>query len=154
MSITTRPATPTDLPVLLSFEQDIIAAERPFDPTLRPDPISYYDIGTLITSTDAEVVVAELNGVLIGSGFAMKKASRHHVEPAFHAYLGFMYVVPEQRGKGVNQLLLHDLISWARTNGLPEIHLTVYPDNKPAMRAYEKVGFDPHLVEMRMRLDE
>ena len=150
----TRVATPTDLPTLLAFEQGIIAAERPFDSTMRPDPISYYDIGSLIASPDADVIVAELNGSLIGSGFALKKASRHYTTPAYHAYLGFMYVVPEQRGQGVIQLILKDLLSWARDNGLLEIRLTVYPGNNSAIRAYEKIGFDPHILEMRKRLDE
>jgi hypothetical protein len=36
-----RKATIDDLPVLLQFEQGIISAERPFDSTLLPDPISY-----------------------------------------------------------------------------------------------------------------
>ncbi len=67
MPIVTRPATPADLSILLTFEQGIIAAERPYDQTLRPDPISYYDIGELIASPEAEVIVAELDGVLIGS---------------------------------------------------------------------------------------
>lgn len=154
MVVQTRAATRTDLPTLLAFEQGIIAAERPFDSTMRPDPISYYDVGSLIASPDAEVIVAELNGSLIGSGFALKKASRHYTEPDFHAYLGFMYVVPEQRGQGVNQLILQDLLSWARDNELFEIRLTVYPGNDSAIRAYEKIGFDPHLLEMRTRLDE
>lgn len=154
MVVKTRTATFADLPTLLTFEQGIIEAERPFDSTLRPDPISYYDVEALIASPEAEVVVAVLNGLLIGSGFALKKASRHYTEPAFHAYLGFMYVVPEQRGQGVNQLLLHDLLSWARENGLLEIRLTVYSGNSPAEKAYEKAGFDPYILEMRKRLDE
>jgi RimJ/RimL family protein N-acetyltransferase len=37
---------------------------------------------------------------------------------------------------------------------LPEVHLTVYPDNAPAIRAYEKVGFAPYILEMRLNLDE
>ena len=154
MNIVTRPATAIDLPILLTFEQRIIAAERPYDETLLPDPISYYDIGELITSPESEVIVAELDGVLIGSGSARRKASRHYAEPAFHAYIGFLYVVPEHRGKGVNHRVLNALFAWARANDLPDVHLTVYPGNEPAMRAYEKVGFEPHILEMRMNLDK
>ena len=153
MDVTTRPATASDLPTLLTFEQGIITAERPFDPTIRPDPISYYDVGELIASPEAEVVVAELKGSLVGSGYAKKNASRHYTEPAFHAYLGFMYVVPELRGKGVNQLILQDLFAWARKRGLLEVRLTAYPGNLPAMNAYGKAGFEPYIVEMRKRLD-
>lgn len=154
MRFTTRSATIADLPTLREFEQGIIVVERPFDNTLRPDPITYHDIESLIASPDADVVVAESQNVLIGSGFAKKKASRHYTDPTFHAHLGFMYVVPEHRGQGVNQLILQHLLSWARCNGLMEIRLTVYPENVPAVRAYEKAGFDSHLLEMRMRLDE
>ncbi|MEO1323906.1 MAG: GNAT family N-acetyltransferase [Pseudomonadota bacterium] len=149
-----RSARADELPTLLAFEQGIVQAERPYDHTLRPDPISYYDIAALIASDDAEVAVAELDGALVGSGYAMKKASRHYVEPAFHAYIGFLYVSPEHRGKGVNQKVLDHLFDWARRNDLPEIHLTVYPDNAPAIRAYEKTGFKPYILEMRTNLDE
>lgn len=153
-ALTIRSAHNTDLPILLEFEQGIIHAERPYDATLKPDPISYYDIGELIQSADAEVAVAELGGHLIGSGYAVKKASRHYVSPPFHAYIGFLYVTPEHRGQGINKQVLEHLFAWARAHDLPEIHLTVYPDNAPAIRAYEKTGFDPYILEMRMNLDE
>jgi len=152
--VTIRSARVVDLPVLLEFEQGIISAERPYDETLKPDPISYYDISAMITSPDAEVAVAERDGQLIGSGYAQKKASRHYVSRSFHAYIGFLYVVPEERGRGINKRVLDHLIDWARARDLPEIHLTVYPDNAPAIRAYEKVGFEPYILEMRMNWDE
>ena len=152
--ILVRSARRDDLPQLLTFEQGIIRSERPYDHTLKPDPISYYDISEMITSDDAEVAVAELEGSLIGSGYAMRKPSRHYVTPSEHAYIGFLYVSPEHRGKGVNKLVLDHLFAWAKRNDLPEIHLTVYPDNASAVRAYEKVGFAPYILEMRMNLDE
>jgi len=153
-SVLIRTAKPEDLPVLLTFEQGIIEAERPYDHTLKPDPISYYDVGELIASDQAEVAVAELNGDLIGSGYAKRKASRHYLTPSEHAFIGFLYVVPEHRGKGVNRLVLDHLYAWARDNGLPEIHLTVYPENASAVKAYEKAGFSRYLLEMRINLDE
>lgn len=150
----TRSARLSELSVLLNFEQGIIRAERPFDATLKPDPISYYDVEAMIRSPDAEVAVAERDGTLIGSGYAQKKPSRHYVSPAFHAYIGFLYVVPEERGKGINKLVLDHLFAWAREHDLPEIHLTVYPDNEPAIRAYEKTGFEPYILEMRLNLND
>lgn len=144
----------SDLPTLLTFEQGIIQAERPYDHTLRPDPINYYDLADLIESETAEVAVAEMDGELVASGYALKKASRHYVSPAFHAYIGFLYVSPDHRGKGINQRILDHLFDWARRNELPEIHLTVYPDNAPAIRAYEKSGFKPYILEMRTNLNE
>ena len=154
MDILIRSAIESDLPVLKSFEQGIIEAERPYDHTLKTDPISYYDLGELVLSPDAEVVVAEIAGEPVASGYVQKRRSLDYVKSDYHAFLGFMFVVPAFRGKGINGQLLAHLFDWARANDLPDIHLTVYPGNVAAIRAYEKVKFAPHILEMRMNLDE
>lgn len=153
-SPTVRSATRDDLPVLKEFEQGIITAERPYDHTLKPDPISYYDIGERIDSEDAEVAVIEIDGEIVASGYVEKKRSRHYIQHEHHAFLGFMFVLPEFRGRGLNKLLIDHLTGWAKTNGLNELRLTVYSTNEPAIRAYEKAGFAPYITEMRLNLDE
>ena len=65
-----RTARIEDLETLLNFEQEIVKAERPFDPTIQKGAISYYDIRELILSPDAEVVVVEYNGDVVASGHA------------------------------------------------------------------------------------
>jgi ribosomal protein S18 acetylase RimI-like enzyme len=150
--VTTRTATLNDLAILLSFEQGVIKAERPFDTTLREDPINYYDLSHLITAPDAEVVVAEENGEIIGSGYALIKKAQPFLKHQQFAYLGFMYVKEEYRGQGVNKKVLDTLLGWARKQGLTEIRLEVYAGNEPAQKAYEKAGFQPLLTEMRMGL--
>ncbi|MEM9669323.1 MAG: GNAT family N-acetyltransferase [Pseudomonadota bacterium] len=149
-----RAAKREELPILKAFEQGIIVAERPYDHTLKPDPISYYDLGELIESQDAEVAVAELDGELVASGYAKKRRSKSYVSPEFHAFIGFLYVVPQHRGKGVNNLVLDHLFGWATEQGLSEIHLTVYSGNDAALRAYEKAGFKPYTIDMRLNLEE
>ena len=149
-----RQAIPADLPVLLEFEQGIVRAERPYDPTLRADPIHYYDLAALIKAEDAEVAVADWGGELIASGYAVRRASQSYVTPEWHAYIGFLYVRPDYRGQGINRKVLDYLMGWARSVGLPEIHLTVYPQNAPALRAYEKAGFSPYILDMRLNLDD
>ena len=59
MSYTIRPAKLTDLQTLLTFEEGIINTERTFDSTLKQGEIHYYDLGELIMSDLAEVLVAE-----------------------------------------------------------------------------------------------
>lgn len=147
---TVRSATSKDLKTLLQFEQGVITAERPFDPTLAEDPITYYDIGELIASEDAEVVVVEYDSKLIASGYALKKPARHYLDHEFYSYLGFMYTHPDFRGKGVNGLVVEALKDWSFSKGLTEIRLTVYDENGPAIRAYEKIGFKKHIIEMRI----
>jgi GNAT superfamily N-acetyltransferase len=150
MPITVRPATPADLPTLLRFEQGVITAERPMDPTIKEDPIHYYDLDAMLTSPNIHLLVAEDDGTLIGSGYARIDPSRHYLKHANHAYLGFMYVEPSHRGKGVNQIIIAALKAWAHSRNLTELRLDVYTVNEPAIRAYEKAGFTPYLVNMRL----
>lgn len=145
-----RSARLEDLAILLEFEQGIIKAERPMDPTLAPDPISYYDISELIHSDDAAVIVVEYNSEVIASGYAKIKKALPYLDHEHYSYLGFMFTRPGFRGKGVNKLIVDELRKWSASKGLQEIRLTVYDDNIAAIKAYEKVGFKKHLIEMRL----
>jgi GNAT superfamily N-acetyltransferase len=153
--ITIRKAGTTDLETLLRFEQGVIATERPFDPTLKEGHIHYYDIRAMITANDVELLVAELDGAdgavstLIGSGYARIEAAKHYLQHPIHAYLGFMYVEPAHRGKGVNHQIIAALTAWARTRSVTELRLDVYHENLNAIKAYEKAGFSKNMINMR-----
>ncbi len=146
----TRNARMEDLPILLDFEQQLIKAERPFDITIREDPVSYYDIKEMIDDDNACVLVVEYNGEIVASGYAISKKARHYLDHEYYAYLGFMYTQPDFRGKGLNAKIVEVLKQWAESKGLSEMRLTVYEDNVPAVKAYEKVGFKKHIIEMRV----
>ncbi|MBO0342837.1 MAG: GNAT family N-acetyltransferase [Bacteroidota bacterium] len=145
-----RTATMEDLPVLLNFEQEIIKAERPFDVTIKEGPISYYDIGEMIQDPKAHVVVAEVDEKIVASGYAIPKRARHYLDHELYAYLGFMYTDEDFRGKGINAQIVDELKQWSQQEGYKEIRLTVYNENLPAIKAYEKVGFKKHIIEMRL----
>jgi GNAT superfamily N-acetyltransferase len=145
-----RRAAQSDIAVLRKFEQGIVAAERPYDPTIRKGEVHYYDIAALIASSEAFVAIAEIAGEPVGCGFVRKAASRVFTEPSFHAYIGLMYVTPDHRGRGVVSVLLDTLTAWAKSVGLFDMRLEVYPDNAAAVHAYAKYGFAPYMLEMRL----
>lgn len=148
----TREATEQDLEILLTFEQGIVSAERPFNITLIDGEIHYYDLSHFIKSPDATLLIAEENNEIIGSGYALiKKSEKDYYKFEKYAYLGFMYVKPEYRGKGVNKVITDELISWARSRNVTEVRLDVYAENESAVKAYEKAGFEPHLLTMRLK---
>lgn len=150
--MTTREATEQDLNTLLEFEQGIVSAERPFNITLIDGEIHYYDLLHLIQSPDALVMVAEENNEIVGSGYALiRQTEKDYYNFKSFAYLGFMYVKPEFRGRGINKLILDELIAWARSKGISEIRLDVYGQNEAAVKAYEKAGFEPLLLTMRLK---
>jgi GNAT superfamily N-acetyltransferase len=147
-----RLATIEDLPVLLQFEQGIIEAERPFDPTLKPEKISYYDLSELVKADDAVVYVAEINNEIVSSGYAKIKKAEVFLDHERYVHLGFMYTKPEHRGKKRNSLIIEALKKWAISKNVLEVRLQVYDANSSAIKAYEKVGFEKDMVTMRVRL--
>lgn len=152
--ITTRPASLNDLATLLVFEQGIINAERPFDPTLKRGDNHYYDLEAMISASHIELVVAESGAEIIGCGYARIENAKPYVQHRQHAYLGFMYVDTNHRGKGVNKKIMDALIQWSLLQNITEMRLEVYEANEGAIRAYEKAGFSRLMVEMRMGLGD
>jgi ribosomal protein S18 acetylase RimI-like enzyme len=148
--ITIRRAAKEDIETLLRFEQGVITAERPFDSTLKEDPISYYDIAEMITAPHIEIVVAQAGNTIVGSGYARIESVEQYLAHEKHAYLGFMYVDPLYRGKGINLQIIEALKAWALTQNITEMRLQVYHDNLPAIKAYEKAGFSKYMIIMRM----
>jgi ribosomal protein S18 acetylase RimI-like enzyme len=149
-----RKALLPDLEQLLRFEQDLIKTERPFDPTVKPDPVNYYDLKAMLSDKAIEMVVAEVNDKVIASGYARIDKSKPYSRHSHQAYLGFMYVTPEYRGQGINKKIMEVLKEWAVAQNVTEFRLEVYCDNASAVKAYEKFGFSRYFLEMRFNLDE
>jgi GNAT superfamily N-acetyltransferase len=154
MNIIIREAQESDIPILLNLEQELVRAERPFDPTIRKDPVWYYDIPALLADSKSRFVVAENEGEIVACAFGTHKEPRQYLDHDKYAYFGLMVTREAHRGKGINKLLIDDLKAWARKNNLKEMRLTVYDDNFSAIKAYEKSGFKRHIVEMRFRENE
>jgi len=152
-----RSATPADLNTLLEFEQAIIEYERPLEPNMMTSPFHYYDLSEIMQLDNAEIIVAEDltdndQPKLVGSGFIHIRKARHYLDHDTHGYLGFMYVDPEYRGKGINKKIVSRLTEWAKSKQLEVLCLTVFAENQSAIRAYEKAGFYQNLIEMRLNL--
>ena len=152
--ISIRKALPDDLDQLLVFEHDLIKTERPFDPTIKAGPVRYYDLKTMLADSHIEVVVAETANKIIASGYARIERSKPFLKHEKHAYLGFMYVLPEYRGRGLNKKIIDALKNWAALQNINEFCLEVYYDNASAIRAYEKIGFSKYMLEMRCNLQD
>jgi len=147
--IAIRRATKADLPKLAEFLQFLVVAERPFDPTLKEGEIFYYNIEDFIADEKSEILVIDYRHQIIGCGYAQIRSAKPYQNHELFGYLGFMYVSPEFRGNGLNNLLLDDLKKWVLSNGITEVRLDVYSENQAAIRAYEKAGFKQISTTMR-----
>ena len=108
----------------------------------------------MLTASTIEVVIAEVDNKIIASGYARIDKSKPFLKHKKHAYLGFMYVLPEYRGKGLNKRIIDTLKNWAITQNINELRLEVYYDNVSAIKAYEKIGFSRYSLEMRYNLED
>jgi len=147
-----RAAEINDLPILYKFEQGIVSTERPFDPTLKNEHINYYNIRAMITANDVAVIVALVNDKIIASAYVKIKKAPPYLKFEYYAYLGFMYVRPKYRGQGVSQKVIEQAKIWAQSKNLNELRLEVYDENISAITAYEKFGFNKHIIEMRVEI--
>jgi len=150
--ISIRKATIEDLTVLFEFEQGVLHAERPMDKTLKTSKTYYYDIPNLINDSKVELVIAEINGIIAGCGYAKIKNARDCFQFNQFSYLGFMFTKENFRGKGVNHSIINYLYDWSLSQGIYEIRLEVYPTNIPAVKAYEKLGMVKTMQTMRIDL--
>jgi ribosomal protein S18 acetylase RimI-like enzyme len=145
-----REANLGDLSQLLAIEQKIIEAERPFNSSIKSENTTYYDIEGLVLGSDSYLTVAEDTDMIIATGYAQIRRSKASLNHDNHSYLGFMYVSPDFRGREINKDLVEQLIFWSKSKGVQAIYLEVYSENNSAIKAYEKVGFEPCLLEMKL----
>lgn len=150
--ITTRRATVDDLPVLREFQQGIVQAERPFDPTLADGELYYHDLSGLISRSDTHLIIAVVNEQVAGCAFGQLREAEHFLRHRQYCYVGMVFVLPAFRGIGVPSKLLETLRSWSLAHNITEMRLQVYQDNERAIRAYEKEGFAKHMLVMRRDL--
>lgn len=145
-----REANLDDLSQLLDLEQRVIEVERPFNSSIKTEKTTYYDIEGLILDSDSHLIVTEDADQIIATGYAQIRRSKESRNHETHSYFGFMYVSPNFRRKGISQALVGQLISWSKSKGAQAVYLDVYMENTSAIKAYEKVGFEPSLLEMKL----
>lgn len=148
-----REATLADIPALRTLEQGVIDAERPFNDNIQPQDVTYYDLNALITNNNSQLLVLEHEGELVGAGYVQIREAKPYFVHSRLGYLGFMFVAPSMRGQGINKHIMQQLMGWAKNKGIKDFYLDVYAENEAAIKAYEKLGFKPNLVEMRVTLD-
>lgn len=147
-----RKAALADTKKLLKLEQGLIESMRFFDQNLKDEKTSFYHFETLLIDNNVQLMVAEHKGELVGSGYARITASASYEKNDYFAYLGFMYVVAEHRGKGINKKILNALINWCKSKKITEIRLDVFQKNQAAIQAYEKIGFSQNSIKMTMEI--
>lgn len=94
-----------------------------------------------IESHDAAVLVAEVEGTLVG--FVTGYLDLHSVRFGYRCWVEDFAVHPSRRSRGVGKLLLDAVRGWARERGATHLELDSADARTDAHRFYEREGADP-----------
>lgn len=136
MTLTIRPATATDLPLIAQLIRDLadyekLAHEVRFDEAV---------LGAKLFGARpyAEVVIGELDGAPQGFALFFHNFSTFEGKPGI--YLEDLFVRPEARGAGLGKALLSHLAALALERDCARLEWSVLDWNEPAIGFYRKLG--------------
>ena len=149
MTLTIRPATPADLPLICELIRDLAEYERLAD-AVRFDPAV---LGEKLFGARpyAEVVIGELDGAAQGFALFFHNFSTFEGRPGI--YLEDLFVREPARGSGLGQALLAHLAALAVERDCARLEWSVLDWNAPAIGFYEKLGAQAMDDWTIMRLD-
>lgn len=137
MNITIRPIQPSDnaaLAVIIRRALEEFGANHP--------GTVYYDASTdalydLFREPRSAYFVALNEQEVIGGGGIFPTSGL----PADTCELVKMYLRPDARGTGLGRKLIETSLAFAKEAGFKNVYLETMPELKPALKAYEKLGF-------------
>ena len=140
MTLTIRPATPADLPLICSLIRDLAEYERladevRFDPAVLGEKLFGQNGGR---GPYAEVVIGELDGAAQSFALFFHNFSTFEGRPGI--YLEDLFVREPARGSGLGQALLAHLAALAVGRDCARLEWSVLDWNAPAIGFYQKLG--------------
>jgi GNAT superfamily N-acetyltransferase len=147
-TITIRPATEQDVPLILSFIRQLAEYERLLDAVQATEEALR---ATLFGSKPVgEVVIAQEGATPVGFALFFQNYSTFLAQPGL--YLEDLFVIPSARNKGVGKLLLAHLSQLAIDRGYGRVEWAVLDWNAPAIGFYRRIGAVPMQDWTIMRL--
>ncbi len=149
MTLSIRPATRDDLPLIASLirelaEYEKLAHEVRFDEAVLGDRL-------FGTRQYAEVVIGEVDGAAEGFALFFHNFSTFEGRPGI--YLEDLYVRPAARGAGLGKALLRHLAALAVERDCARLEWSVLDWNAPAIGFYERLGAKAMDEWTTMRVD-
>lgn len=136
MSISIRPASAADLPLIAQLIRDLAEYERlAHEVRFDDDVLAAKLFGP---RPYAEVVIGEINGVAQGFALFFHNFSTFEGRPGI--YLEDLFVRPEARGSGLGKALLSHLAALAVERDCARLEWSVLDWNEPAIGFYKKLG--------------
>ncbi len=136
MTISIRPATADDLPLIAQLIRDLAEYERLAHEVRFDDAVLAAKL--FGPRPYAEVVIGELNGAPQGFALFFHNFSTFEGRPGI--YLEDLFVQPEARGSGLGKALLAHLAALAVERDCARLEWSVLDWNEPAIGFYKNLG--------------
>jgi ribosomal protein S18 acetylase RimI-like enzyme len=133
--IVLRPATPEDVPTLVTLVHELAGYERLADDCIAD---SENVQRALFEERAAEAVIAEVDGAVAGYAIYFRSFSTFLMRPGI--YLEDLFVRPRFRKRGVGFALLRHLAKTARERGYARVEWSVLRWNQLAIDFYRRIG--------------
>jgi GNAT superfamily N-acetyltransferase len=136
MTITIRPATADDLPLIAQLIRDLAEYEKLADEVRFDEAV----LGQKLFGPRpyAEVLIGEFDGQPQGFALFFHNFSTFEGRPGI--YLEDLFVRPEARGSGLGKALLAHLAALAVERDCARLEWSVLDWNAPAIGFYQKLG--------------
>jgi GNAT superfamily N-acetyltransferase len=139
LALSIRPATRSDLPLIVQFIRDLAEYERLADEVRFDEAV----LGDRLFGARpyAEVLIGEVDGGPQGFALFFHNFSTFEGKPG--VYLEDLFVRPEARGTGLGKALLSALAQIAVERDCARLEWWVLDWNEPAIGFYRKLGAKP-----------
>lgn len=146
-----RRATIEDLSVLVEFTaQEAVEAEG------SAQGLERLEEGVKTALLDPSVamywIMVDETGEPVGSISSVKEWSDWNA--GYYWWIQSLFIAPEHRGRGLIDRLVRTVQEEMERQGGLELRLYVHQQNKQAIRAYEKLGFEQSQYEIMTRRHE
>lgn len=144
--VTIRPATPGDIPLILTLVRELAEYERePHAAVATGEQMHRALFGDPAREGKgagiAECVMGEVDGVTEGFALFFHNYSTWTGNPGI--YLEDLFVRPHARGNGLGKALLAHLARLAVERGCSRVQWSVLDWNEPAIAFYRRLGAEP-----------
>ena len=105
-----------------------------------------------LLSEDRLLLVAEIDGKLVGYAAAEIQARSPIFRIAKNGYINDVFVEEEFRKLGIAREFLTELKKWFESKGIKHVELSVLADNEVGKKTWAKFGFETYEIKKRVSM--